>query len=145
MLQVYLMSVVLNGITGFWFIFGDAGETDSVEKSMNLSFFGSGFRLTLGILAAIIGILKLLLPVSVKGTSSITGIPILGDFLPALAGMAGGFILLFGFYREHKTGDDTENGLDRVGDTFLRYKKVGGFTLAAIALLHFLFPSALFI
>ena len=142
MLQLYLMSVVLNGITGFWFIFGDAGESDSVEKSMNLSFFGSGFRLTLGISTAIIGFLKFLLPVTELGK---TKIYILGDFLPAAAGLAGGFILLFGFYREHKTGDDAENGLNRVGDAFLRYRKVGGFILVAVALLHFLFPLALFI
>jgi hypothetical protein len=143
MLQLYLMSVVLIGITGFWFIFGDIGESDSVEKSMKFSFFGSGFRLILGILATLTGILKLLLPV--KGASSVSGIPILGDLLPAFGGIAAGFILLFGFYREHKAGYDKENDLDRIGDVFLRYRKITGFTLVAIGLLHFLFPGALFL
>jgi hypothetical protein len=137
------MSVVLNGITGFWFVFGDVGENDSVEKSMKFTFFGSGFRLILGILTALIGILKLFLPV--KGASAVSGFPVLGDFLPALAGIAGGFILLFGFYREHKTGYDRENDLDRIGDAFIRYRKITGFTLVAIGLLHFLFPGALFL
>jgi hypothetical protein len=143
MVQLYLLSVVLNGITGFWFIFGDFGESDSVEKSMKFSFFGSGFRLILGILTAVIGILKLFLPV--KSLSAGTGIPILGDFLPALVGIAGGFILLFGFYRENKAGSDRENDLDRIGDAFIRYRKVTGFTLVAISLLHFIFPEALFL
>jgi ABC-type sulfate transport system permease component len=143
MLQLYLMSVVLNGISGFWFIFGDVGESDSVEKSMKFSFFGSGFRLVIGILTALVGILKLFLPV--KGISSVSGMPIIGDFVPALVGIAGGFILLFGFYREHKTGYDRENDLDRIGDAFIRYRKITGFTLIAIGLLHFLFPGALFL
>ena len=134
---------MLNGITGFWFIFGEVGGSDSVEKSMKFSFFGSGFRLILGILAAVIGILKLFLPY--KDVTSGSGIPILGDFIPALAGIVGGFILLFGFYREHNTGYDKENDLDRIGDAFLRYKKIAGFVLVAVAVLHFLFPSALFL
>jgi hypothetical protein len=137
MVQLYLLSVVLNGVTGFLFIFGDFGENDSVEKSMKFSFFGSGFRLILGILTAFTGIMKLFLPMH--------GIPILGDLLPALAGIAGSFILLFGFYREHKAGDDRENNLDRIGDAFIRYRKVVGFTLAAIGVLHFIFPEALFL
>jgi hypothetical protein len=143
MLQLYLMSVVLNGIAGFWFIFGEIGESDSVEKSMKFSFFGSGFRLILGILTALIGILKLFLPV--KSVSAGTGIPILGDFLPALMGIAGGLILLFGFYREHKTVYNGENDLDRIGDAFIRYRKVTGFTLIVISVLHFIFPEALFL
>ena len=143
MLQLYFMSILLNGITGFMFIFGDTGENDSIEKSMKFSFSSGGFRLILGILTALTGLVKLFLPV--KGESAITGIPILGDLIPALAGIAGGFILLFGFYRENSARFDKENNLDRIGDSFLRYKKVAGFVLAGIALLHFLFPSALFL
>jgi hypothetical protein len=129
----------LNGVTGFLFIFGDFGENDSVEKSMKFSFFGSGFRLILGILAAFTGVMKLFLPMH--------GIPILGDLLPALAGIGGSFMLLFGFYREHKTAydNDQDNNLDSIGDIFIRYRKVAGFALVAIAVLHFVFPGALFL
>ena len=143
MYQLYFMSVLLNGIIGFLFIFEDTGENDSIEKSMKFSFFSGGFRLILGILTALTGLLKLFLPV--KGDTAFTGIPILGDFIPALAGIAGGFVLLFGFYKEHTAGSGKENDLDRIGDAFLRYKKVSGFVIAAIALLHFLFPKALFL
>jgi hypothetical protein len=137
MVQLYLLSVLLNGVTAFLFIFGDFGESDSVEKSMKFSLFGSGFRLILGILTAFTGIMKLFLPME--------GMPILGDLIPALAGIGGSFMLLFGFYREHKVGDDRENDLDRIGDAFIRYRKVAGFALAAIAVLHFIFPKALFL
>ena len=143
MLQLYFLSVVLNGIIGFLFAFTDTGENDSVEKSMKFSFFSGGFRLILGILSAVTGFLKLLLPV--KGSSSVTGIPVLGDLIPALAGVAAGFMLLFGFYREHSARFENENDLDRIGNTFLRNKKIAGFTLIAVALLHFLFPAALLI
>ena len=141
--QLYFLSVVLNGITGFLFIFGDTGENVSVEKSMKFSLFSGGFRLILGILTALVGFLKIFLPY--KDPSSGSGIPILGDFLPALAGIAAGLMLLFGFYREHSAKFENENDLDRIGNAFLRYKKVAGFALIAVALLHFLFPSALLI
>ena len=139
--QLYFMSVVLNGIIGFLFIFGDTGENDSVEKNMKFSFFSGGFRLILGISAALIGFLKLFLPY--KDFSSGSGIPILGDFLPALAGIAAGFMLLFDFYREHSTKFENDNDFDRIGNTFLRNKKIAGFVLVAVALLHFIFPQAL--
>ena len=143
MLQLYFMSIVLNGIIGFLFIFGDTGENDTIEKSVKFSFTSGGFRLILGILTTLTGLLKLFLPM--KGETAFAGIPILGDLIPALAGIAGGFILLFGFYRENSTRFDKDNDLDRIGDSFLRYKKVLGFVLAAVAVLHFLFPKALFL
>ena len=143
MLQLYFMSIVLSGIIGFLFIFGDTGEDDSIEKSMKFSFSGGGFRLLLGILSALTGLVKFFLPV--KGESAVTGIPILGDLVPALAGLAAGFVLLFGFYKDHASVSDKESDIGRIGGAFLQYKKVSGFVLVAVALLHFLFPGALFL
>ena len=140
MLQLYFISVVLNGIIGFLFVFGDAEEKDSIEKSMKFSFLSGGFHLILGILTALTGFLKFLLPI--KNSSGNT-IYVFGDFIPAVAGIAAGFILLFGFYREHSANIDSENDLDRIGKTFLHNKKIIGFILIAVALLHFLFPTAL--
>jgi len=142
MVQLYLLSIILNGLTGFLLIFGDTAKDDSAaatETKGFMSFFSSwGFRLILGILAAITGILKLLSPINNK-------IPILGDLLPALAGLAAGFILIFGFYRENSAKTDAGGKLDLIGDTFLQYKKVIGFSLLIISALHFLFPTALFL
>ena len=119
-------------------VFGDSGRGDSIESSMKLSLNSSGFRLVFGILAAITGFLKLLLPVEKQ-------VPILGDLVPALAGMAAGFIIIFGFYRENSSNLEHEGQLDRLGDTFLRYKKAAGIVLLVVAALHFLFPKALFL
>jgi len=135
--QLYLLSVILNGLTGFLFVFGETEESDSVEKNVKVSIFDNRFRLVLGILTVVTGFLKLFLPYE--------GIPILGDFVPALAGIAGGFILLFGFYKEHAENSSRESNLDRVGNTVLRYKKIVGFSLIAVSLLHFFFPAALFL
>jgi len=143
--QLYFMSVLLNGFAGFLFIFGETGENDSYEKSMKFSFFSGGFRLILGITLALTGFLKFLLPFRGRESSSITGIPVLGDLIPAVAGLAGGFILLFGFYREHSAGIDKNSDLDRIGDAFLGIRKIAGFILVTVALLHFFFPTALFL
>lgn len=139
MIQLYLLSIVFNGFTGFLLMMGDSDETAStIEGSIRFSPFSGGFRLILGILTALTGLLKLLSPVE-KQT------PILGDMLPALAGVVAGFILIFGFYREHSARVSGDGRLDRIGDTFLQYKKIVGITLLVLSGLHFLFPTAFFL
>jgi len=139
MVQLYLLSVILNGLIGFLLVFGDVIEGDTTGSGFKSFLSSWGLRLVLGILAAITGILKFLSPIMNK-------IPILGDFLPAAAGLAAGFILIFGFYRENSTGSGGNEGkLDRIGDTFLHYRKAIGIVILIIAALHFLFPTALFL
>jgi flagellar motor component MotA len=135
--QLYLLSINFNGLIGFLLVFGEITEGTSTAKGFKLFFSSWGGRLVLGIIAAITGILKLLLPMK--------GPPILGDMLPALAGIVAGFILIFGFYRENSAKHDNPGSLDRVGDALLHYKKIVGIVLLAVALLHFLFPNALFL
>jgi hypothetical protein len=142
MVQLYFLSIILNGLAGLLLVFGDAIEGDSADKGVKSFFLSGGFRLVLGIATAITGILKLLSPMP---NSEKTSIPILGDMLPALAGIAAGFIFIFGFYRENSVKSEDEGNLDRVGDALLHYKKVAGILLLAAAALHFLFPAALFL
>jgi hypothetical protein len=142
MVQLYFLSIILNGLTGLFLVFGDVIEGDSAAKGVRSFFSSGGFRLVLGIAAAITGILKLLSPMP---NSEKTSIPILGDMLPALAGVVAGFILVFGFYRENSVKSGDGGNLDRIGDTLLHYKKIAGVLLLAVAVLHFLFPAALFL
>jgi len=135
MVQLYFLSIIFNAMAGLLFLFGDVIEGDSTTKGIRL-FISSGFRLVLGILTAITGILKILSPFKTL---------ILGDIIPALAGIGAGFILIFGFYRENSVKSDNEGDLDRIGDMFLHYKKIAGILLLVVAALHFLFPSALFL
>lgn len=140
MIQLYFLSILLNGVTGYILITGDGGDSASIENSLHCSLRNNTFRLVLGILTAATGVLKLLSP-------AMDNIPLLGDLFPALAGIAAGFILVFGYYREYSSLPAEEAGgkLDRIGDTFLHYKRAAGIGLLAAALLHFLFPQALFL
>jgi len=141
MVQLYLLSIILNGLTGFLLVFGDLIEDNSKANGFKLFLSSWGFRLVIGILAAITGVLKLLSPMYDKRPMYI-----LGDLLPALAGLAAGFILIFGFYRENSAKtNDNDGKLDSVGDTFLQYRKAIGIALFVIAALHFIFPTALFL
>ena len=134
MIQLYFLSIVFNGLAGFLFIFGDMEKNDSAETVGKFSFVSDGFRLITGILSGIIGVLKLLSPMK--------GMPILGDLLPAVAGVAAGFMLIFGFYREHSSDVNDDGNINRFGEIILHYKKPIGIVLLAAAGLHFLFPEA---
>ena len=135
MIQLYFLSILCNGLAGYTLLMGDAGESDSIENSLRFSLHNTTFRLVLGILSALVGILKLLSP-------ALDGIPFLGDFLSAAGGIAAGFVLIFGSYRE-RAAFAGEGTLDRVGDAFLKYRRGVGVILIALAVLHFLFPQAL--
>jgi hypothetical protein len=141
MIQLYFASILCNGLAAYILIADDTAEGgSSIESSLRFSLHNPTFRLILGILCAVIGVLKLLSP-------SMDTMPILGDLIPALAGLAAGFMLIFGYYREYATigSIEPEGKLDRLGGAFLQYKKVAGFILLAAAVLHFLFPQALFL
>ena len=95
--------------------------------------------MVLGILSAVTGVLKLLSP-------TMDGILILGDLVPAVAGIIAGLLMIFGIHRQG-TPSDTESAgtFDRLGTNLLRFRKFVGLVLIATALLHFLFPQALFL
>ena len=134
MIQLYFLSILFNGLVGFLFIFEETKENG--EGSKKLSFLGDGPRLALGIVTAITGILKILLPMKIL---------ILGDLLPALAGIAAGFMLIFGFYRERAAKTEETGRFDIFGETLLHYKKIAGIVLLATSVLHFVFYDALFL
>ena len=142
MYQLYLISIVVNVLIGFLLIFSHTGDNYSTEKKLKFSLASGGFRLLLGIAAAITGVLKLFIPVENRNGTSIY---ILGDLLPALAGIAAGFVLIFDFYRENSSKADLDGQLDRIGEQFLNHKKIIGFGLIAVSVLHFFFPAGLFL
>jgi len=138
MIQLYFLSIVCNGLSGY---IRFAGNDDvSFDKGTRLSLNSPVFHLVLGIVSAITGVLKLLSP-------TMDGIPILGDLLPVAAGIASGLLLIFGTYR-HDTSSavsDSTGALDRLGASLLRFRKSVGLGLMGAALVHFLFPQALFL
>jgi hypothetical protein len=136
MIQLFFLSILFNGLTGYVLVSQDKWENDTIENSLKLSPRSETFRLVLGILTAVTGFLKLLSPV-------MESTPVLGDMVPAVLGIIGGFILAFAYYRDHAQAMDTEGNFDRIGNAFLRGKKIAGYALLASAILHFLFPQAL--
>ncbi|MDR1100127.1 MAG: hypothetical protein LBL28_06555 [Treponema sp.] len=134
MVQFYFLSILLNGLTGFILIRGGDDPEAAIETSIRFSLSNNTFRLVLGILITITGLLKILAPID---------IPVVGDLLPALLGLAAGFVLFFEYYRGQSTVE-SENMI-RLEETIRRYKKWLGFALLASAALHFLFPRALFL
>ena len=94
------------------------------------------FRLVLGILTCITGFFKLL--------SAVRGdIPVIGDLIPAFAGLIGGFTLLYDFYKQRSTVD--EDSLPPVVKKIIGARKYVGIGCLLAAILHFLFPTVLFL
>jgi hypothetical protein len=136
MIQLYFLSILCNGLCGFIFLSGNDNNAESIDKSMRFSIKNPTFHLVLGILTTITGILKLLSP-------AMDTLPILGDLVPSISGIGSGLLMIFGIYRR----DVVENSgtLDRMCEMFLRYRKQIGTGLLAVAILHFLFPTAFFL
>jgi hypothetical protein len=138
MIQLYFLSIVCNGLSGYILYAGD--EDGSFDRSSQSSLGSPIFHLVLGIMSTVTGILKLLSP-------TMDGIPILGDLLPVAAGVTSGLLLIFGIYRQETstTVSEPSGTLDRLGANLLRFRKSVGMGLMAAAIVHFLFPQALFL
>jgi hypothetical protein len=131
-LQVYFLSIFCNALSGYVLLsdgFGGTGVSEGLFKH-------SSFRLCLGLVTAVVGILKFL--------SVVPGnYPVVGDIAPALGGLFSGTVLLYEFYRAHATiPSKTTDSIS--GFISVRKKIIGGIAIAA-AVLHFLFPTALFL
>jgi hypothetical protein len=141
MIQLYFLSILCNGLSGYILFAGKEGET--IEEGAFLSLNSPIFHLVLGILSVVTGVLKLLSPLP-----SITGntVYILGDLVPSTAGITAGLLLIFGMYRQGSTaGSESMGELDRIGSNLLRFRKTFGLGLMLVAVMHFLFPQALFL
>lgn len=146
MLQFYFLSVLLNLTAGLLLIFSDAGAdmpeaesgtesgADSFQERFLLIFDNRNFRLITGILCVLIGLMKLL--------SVIQGdVPVVGDLLPAIAGIAGGFCILLAYYQASSSLN--AGVLPAIEHIFVDGKKYIGFFCLAAGVLHFIFPGVL--
>ena len=129
MLPVYFLSILFNGLTGLILVFG---KEETEDGALALSFNNEIFRLITGVLSVFTGIMKLLAPMA-------NNFPVVGDMLPALIGIAGGFILIFEFYR-HRTPDSPSFGfLERAASFIGRYRIVSGIVCLGTAAIHLIF------
>lgn len=144
MLQFYFLSILLNLMVGLLLVFSDSGEgeesdlddviNDSFQNRFLAVFDNRNFRLIVGILCVLVGLMKLL---------SVTqgDVPVVGDLLPALAGIAGGFCVLLAFYQESSSIDITS--MPVIESIFIGGKKYIGIFCLVAGILHFIFPKVL--
>ncbi|MBE6349288.1 MAG: hypothetical protein E7062_00845 [Spirochaetaceae bacterium] len=138
MLQFYFLSILVNLLIGAILVFSPPAQNTEEENTHSLThliFENKTFQLILGILTVFISIMKLLSVVP-------SDVPVIGDLIPAVAGLLGGFYLLLSYYLAHTT---TEVTLHPLMQKVLDSKKYIGIICLAAALLHFLFPKVLFL
>ena len=131
MVQFYFLSVVLNALAGYLFIAGD--EEALLEFKGGFSLKNQTFRLVLGVLLMVTGVIKIFSP--------IRGFPVLGDLFPGLIGILSSFILIFEYYRNRTTLESTEH-TDKIDVILIGNKRIIGIVAIVVAVLHFLFPRA---
>jgi len=138
MVQIYLLSVVLNVFIGCYFSF-NIKLTTNPEQSNSFSFLGNKtFQLILGISTVLVGVLKLL---------SSSDVVFVGDLLPALAGIVGGVLFLYEYYTkasDTKIPDETKK-IEFLENMYTSSKKYIGYGCLAIAIIHFFVPTVLFL
>ncbi|MDR3020526.1 MAG: hypothetical protein LBU66_06435 [Treponema sp.] len=136
MVQLFFLSILCNGLSGYLlFKHDENGTEDKAQSPLN----NPTFQLVLGILSVVTGVLKLLSPFGGRAY-------IFGDLVPSAAGVLAGLLLIFGLYRQGKTSEPgPEKSLDAFASNLLRFRKPIGLGLIAVAVLHFLFPQALFL
>ena len=133
MIQLYFLSVLCNGLAGYVLFSENTGE---IEKQYSV-IYNPTFSLVLGIMSAVVGILKLLSPVN-------KGIFFLGDLIPAAAGIVAGLVFIFGIYRQDAVSEKAGE-LDRIGSNLLIFRKPISFALMGASLLHFIFGEIIFL
>ena len=133
MVQFYFLSIVLNALAGYILLKGN--EEGALGFKSGLSLKDESFRLVVGILSVLVGLLKIL--------SVVEGdVPVIGDLFPALAGLLSGFILISEYYRGRSTMEVPERA-EKVNRLLVANRKIIGVAALAAAVLHFLFPKVL--
>jgi hypothetical protein len=134
MLPFYLLTILFNAVSGYVLAFRK--EELQGENNFSFSFDNEVFRLILGAASIFTGLLKILSPVA-------GNIPVIGDLVPALANLGGGFILVFGYYRNRTTV--RSEAVEKLGDIIDKNRKIAGFVSIGAAVLHFVFYSVPFL
>jgi hypothetical protein len=131
MIQLYFLSILFSAAAGFVLLSGNWGTESPPETEFLLPLGNETFRLVLGVLTAVIGLLKLLSPVE-------GNMLVLGDLFPALSCLGSGSIILLGYF-QGRPGLEEEQSL-KITEIVSRNRKWVGFAALGAAALHFLFP-----
>lgn len=154
MVQFYFLSILFNLVGGASLILVAMPTRSAGLQGLKTFLRDPSVCLVTGILASVIGALKLL-------TAMRGDIPVVGDFLPAMAGLAVGSTLLLERFRDPDfappAGDavapasaapgkaEARKGLGKAERFLLDHKMAVGLAGLIAAGVHFLFPMVLFL
>jgi hypothetical protein len=134
MMQFYFLSIFANMLAGLTLTSDYFAEKYKAFLPFRELLAKNNVKTAIGISAFVIGFLKILLPVQTV---------VVGDLLPALAGLAMGASLILGLLRERtKVSAETVDNLEK---TVMTYRVPLGIAGLVISALHFLLPRALFL
>ena len=137
MLQFYFLSIFANMLAGLTLTSDYLAEKFKAFLPFKELFSKKNVKTTIGIAAFVVGFLKLLI------RSKPADVPVVGDLLPALAGLAMGAGLILGIIKERaKVSAETVDNLEK---TVMTYRVPLGIAGLVISALHFLLPGALFL
>jgi len=137
MLQFYFLSIFANFLAGLTLTSDYVAERIKGFLPFKELFSKTNVKTTIGIFAFVVGFLKLLI------RSNPTDVPVIGDFLPALAGLAMGAGLILGMIKDRTAvSQEKVNSLEK---TVMTYRVPLGIAGMVISALHFLVPGALFL
>jgi len=134
MMQFYFLSVFVNLLAALVLSGEYLGSKMKNLEPLMTALNARGARLGVGIAAFLVGFLKLLIPQDV---------PVVGDLLPALGGMAMGAALFFEYMKER--GEKTVEEMSSLEKLAVSYKVPLGLAGGIISVLHFLLPRFLFL
>ncbi|MBT3273192.1 MAG: hypothetical protein HN368_08570 [Spirochaetales bacterium] len=135
MIQIYFLSILSNILGGLVLSAGHYSEKFTGLASVKeFSDARPGFRVTLGVVAFLTGFLKLL-------TVTRGDVPVVGDLLPALAGLVVGVTLLFDRYKEKSTVPSKM--IEKADNLLLKNRTILGTAGMLAGVLHFLIPGVL--
>lgn len=137
MYQIYFLSILVNLLAGITLSFDRMDERLQLRSLFNPELFQhAGFRLTMAIVTFVVGFLNLL-------SVSPGDVPVVGDLLPALAGMVMGSTLFLQYYKDRTTVESSSlTSLDRI---FGNNSAIIGTLGIIVAVLHFFLHTVLFL
>ena len=132
MVQFYALSVLINFLAGLVLVFESKEDRPaSITKIIEIVQQKS-VMFTMGILALVVGVLKILTPTA-------GDVPVVGDIIPAITGLLVGGVLLIDFFKT--SSELNSETVDRIHGIFQQNRKYVGMAAIITAFLHFLMPG----
>lgn len=133
MAQFYLLSVVANFIAGITLASEYVMRRLPAFPGLGRFRTSRGAEIALGVVTAVVGVLKLVF------RSPGEDIPVAGDLLPGIVGIALGAVLYIDANRKEAEAIDESTTVAK--PTLLSYRVPIGIAGAVVALLHFVIPG----